>query len=163
RGASDFGSAQRRGGAPALGGARVRGRAAAQCAAPGHGAHRAGRGDRAAPRVRLRSRLSPRKGLAAPRAPRRRARLEGTGARTRGALLMRAVLLCALAASAVRAASPGALGDPMFYLHEDTYQLTPRRFSQWEAGRLAQQGNAWVDLGSVEGGRYDAVERGVLN
>ena len=76
---------------------------------------------------------------------------------------MRAVLLCALAASAARAASPGALSDPMFYLHEDTYQLTPRRLSQWEAGRLAQQGNAWVDLGSVEGGRYDAVERGVLN
>src|SRR5207245_1295150 len=66
-------------------------------------------------------------------------------------------------AGAARAASPGALGDPMFYLHEDTYQLTPRRLSQWEAGRLAQQGNAWVDLGSVEGGRYDAVERGVLN
>src|SRR5207245_3218 len=83
--------------------------------------------------------------------------------RAPGALLMRAVLLCALAASAARAASPGALSDPMFYLHEDTYQLTPRRLSQWEAGRLAQQGNAWVDLGSVEGGRYDAVERGVLN
>ena len=76
---------------------------------------------------------------------------------------MRAFLLCALAAGAARAASPGELGDPMFYLHDDTYQLTPRRLSQWEAGQLAQVGNAWVDLGSVEGGGYDAVERGVLN
>ena len=76
---------------------------------------------------------------------------------------MRAFLLCALAAGAVRAASPGALGDPMFYLHDDTYQLTPRRLSQWEAGQIAQVGNAWVDLGSVEGGRYDAFERGVFN
>ena len=76
---------------------------------------------------------------------------------------MRALLLCALAAGAARAASPGALADPMFYLHDDTYQLTPRRLAQWEAGQLAQTGNAWVDLGSVEGGGYDAVERGVLN
>ncbi|MFL5312850.1 MAG: hypothetical protein ACJ79H_20655 [Myxococcales bacterium] len=51
----------------------------------------------------------------------------------------------------------------MFYLHDDTYQLAPRRLAQWEAGQLAQRGNAWVDLGSVEGGGYDAVERGVLN
>jgi len=76
---------------------------------------------------------------------------------------MRAVLLCALVAGAARAASPGALGDPMFYLHDDTYQLAPRRLSQWETGQLAQRGNAWIDLGSVEGGGYDAIERGVLN
>jgi len=73
---------------------------------------------------------------------------------------MRAVLLGALAACA---ASAGALDDPMFYLDDDTYQLTPRRLSQWEAGQLAQPGNAWIDLGSIEGGGYDAIERGVLN
>jgi hypothetical protein len=74
----------------------------------------------------------------------------------------RAVLLCALACAA-RAASAGALGDPMFYLHQDTYQLTPRRLSQWEAGQLVQGGIAWIDLGSIEGGGYAAVERGALN
>jgi hypothetical protein len=51
----------------------------------------------------------------------------------------------------------------MFYLHQDTYQPTPRRLAQWEAGQLAQGGNAWIDLGSIEGGGYDAVERGVVN
>jgi hypothetical protein len=76
---------------------------------------------------------------------------------------MRAALLCTLAACAARAASADALGEPMFFLHEDTYQLTPRRLSQWEAGQFAQQGGAWVDLGSVEGGGYEAFERGVVN
>jgi len=76
---------------------------------------------------------------------------------------MRAVLLCAVAGCAAGAASAGALDDPMFYLHEDTYQLTPGRLAQWEAGQLAQRGNVWIDLGSIEGGEYDAVERGVLN
>jgi hypothetical protein len=76
---------------------------------------------------------------------------------------MRAALLAALVACAAGAASAGALDDPMFYLHEDTYQLTPRRLTQWEAGQLAQRGIAWIDLGSIEGGGYDAVERGVVN
>ncbi len=76
---------------------------------------------------------------------------------------MRAVLLCAVAGCAAGAASAGALDDPMFYLHEDMYQLTPGRLAQWEAGQLAQRGNVWIDLGSIEGGEYDAVERGVLN
>jgi hypothetical protein len=76
---------------------------------------------------------------------------------------MRAVLLCAFAACAARAEGPGALGDPMFYLHEDTYQPAPRRLSQWEAGQLAQRASARIDLGSVEGGGTDAVERGVVN
>ena len=73
---------------------------------------------------------------------------------------MRVALLAALVAGA---ASAGALDDPMFYLHEDTYQLTPRRLAQWEAGQIAQRGIAWIDLGSIEGGGYDAVERGVVN
>jgi len=51
----------------------------------------------------------------------------------------------------------------MFYLHQDVYQLAPRRLAQWEAGQLAQAGNVVVDLGSVDGGESDAVERGVLN
>jgi hypothetical protein len=76
---------------------------------------------------------------------------------------MRAVLLCALGACAARAAWAGSVGDPMFFLHQDTYQLTPRRLSQWEAGQLVPGGMAWVDLGSIEGGGYDAVERGALN
>jgi hypothetical protein len=51
----------------------------------------------------------------------------------------------------------------MRYVHDDTYQLTPRRLAQWEQGQIAQRGNVWIDLGSMEGGGYDAIERGVLN
>src|SRR5229473_631368 len=248
RRAGHLGSAQRRGGAPALGGAGQRGRGAGDRAAPRRCAHRAGRGERLAARVRVRAGVLARAGAPAARAARGRARVEGTGARprrgrplwvlalgpgrppgrgldpprgvdlrgrlrpdpqragtrgrlarpvgrqsvrhrplgaagtraaalphqppgdhrrfrrlqrrARGDLLMRAVLLGALAACA---ASAGALDDPMFYLHDDTYQLTPARLAQWEAGQLAQRGNAWIDLGSIEGGEYDAVERGVVN
>lgn len=74
-----------------------------------------------------------------------------------------AVLLCALGACVARAASAGTLSDPMFYLHQDTYQLTPGRLAQWEAGQFAPGGMAWIDLGSIEGGGYAAVERGALN
>src|SRR5713226_8387036 len=248
RRAGHLGSAQRRRGAPALGGAGQRGRGAGDRAAPRRCAHRAGSGKRLAARVRVRAGVPARAGAPAARAARGRARVEGTGARprrgrpvwvlalgpgrppgrgldpprgvdlrgrlrpdpqragtrgrlarpvgrqsvrhrplgaagtraaalphqppgdhrrfrrlqrrARGDLLMRAVLLGALAACA---ASAGALDDPMFYLHDDTYQLTPARLAQWEAGQLAQRGNAWIDLGSIEGGEYDAVERGVVN
>src|SRR5229473_4862795 len=248
RRAGHLGSAQRRRGAPALGGAGKRGRGAGDRAAPRRCAHRAGSGERLAARVRVRAGVPARAGAPAARAARGRARVEGTGARprrgrpvrllalgpgrppgrgldpprgvdlrgglrpdpqragplgrlarpvgrqgvrrgplgaagtraaalphqppgdhrrfrrlqrrARGDLLMRAVLLGALAACA---ASAGALDDPMFYLHDDTYQLTPARLAQWEAGQLAQRGNAWIDLGSIEGGEYDAVERGVVN
>jgi len=74
-----------------------------------------------------------------------------------------AALLCALGACAARAASAGSISDPMFYLHQDTYQLTPRRLAQWEAGQFAPGGMAWIDLGSIEGGGYAAVERAALN
>jgi len=75
----------------------------------------------------------------------------------------RALAICALSACAARAAAAaGSLSDPMFYLHQDTYQLSPRRLAQWEAGQFAPGGIAWIDLGSIEGGGYAAVERGAL-
>ena len=51
----------------------------------------------------------------------------------------------------------------MRYVHDDAYQPTPLRLAQWEEGQIAQRGNVWIDLGSLEGGEYDAIERGVVN
>jgi len=75
----------------------------------------------------------------------------------------RALAICAVFTCAARAAgAAGSLSDPMFYLHQDTYQLAPRRLAQWEAGQFAPGGILWVDLGSIEGGGYAAVERAAL-
>jgi hypothetical protein len=76
---------------------------------------------------------------------------------------MRAVAGYLLLASAAAAAPPSSLTDPTRYLRDETYQPTPRRLLEWEEGQIAQTGNVWVDLGSLEGGEYDAIERGVVN
>lgn len=76
---------------------------------------------------------------------------------------MRAFLICAAAATSAAAAPPATLGDPMFYLHDDVYQLAPGSLARWDAGQFAQAGNVLVSLGSVEDGAYDAIERGVVN
>ena len=76
---------------------------------------------------------------------------------------MRAVAGCLLLAGAAAAAPPSSLIDPTRYLRDETYQPAPRRLLQWEEGQIAQTGNVWIDLGSLEGGDYDAIERGVVN
>jgi hypothetical protein len=76
---------------------------------------------------------------------------------------MKALAGCMLLAFASAAAPPPALTDPTRYLQDEAYQLAPRRLAEWEEGQIAQVGNVWVDLGSLEGGEYDAIERGVLN
>ena len=76
---------------------------------------------------------------------------------------MRAVLLGAAALLPATAVAATTLDDPMFYLHDDTYQPPPRRLAQWEAGQLARTGNVWIDLGSIDHGEYDAIERGIVN
>jgi hypothetical protein len=55
------------------------------------------------------------------------------------------------------------VAEPTRYLHDDAHQPTPLRLAQWEEGQVAQRGNVWIDLGSLEGGGYDAIERGVVN
>lgn len=67
------------------------------------------------------------------------------------------------AACSVQAAPPTSLVDPMRYVHDEAYQPTPLRLARWEEGQIAQRGNIWIDLGSLEGGEYDAIERGVVN
>jgi len=76
---------------------------------------------------------------------------------------MRRALLCAAALLPLRAVAATTLDDPTFYLHDEVYQPPPRRMAQWEAGQLARTGNVWIDLGSVDGAEYDAIERGVVN
>jgi hypothetical protein len=77
--------------------------------------------------------------------------------------LRRTALAFALLACAAHAAPPGALTDPLRYLQEETYQSSPHRLWEWQEGTLSRPGNVWINLGSTEGGEYDAVERGVLN
>jgi hypothetical protein len=68
-----------------------------------------------------------------------------------------------LLAGAAMAAPPSSLTDPTRYLLDETYQPALGRLAEWEEGQIAQTGNVWIDLGSLEGGEYDAIERGVLN
>ena len=70
---------------------------------------------------------------------------------------------CLLFAGAAIAAPPPSLTDPTRYLLDETYQPGLRRLAEWEEGQIAQVGNVWIDLGSLEGGEYDAIERGVVN
>jgi hypothetical protein len=58
--------------------------------------------------------------------------------------------------------APPELSDPTAYLHADTYDLTPARRAEWEAGRVSASG-LWVGLGSVTYNEFDAVERGNLH
>jgi len=76
---------------------------------------------------------------------------------------MKALAGCVFLAGAAAAAPPPGLTDPTRYLKEEAYQPAPRRLAEWEEGQIAQVGNVWVDLGSLDGGEYDAIERGVLN
>jgi hypothetical protein len=70
---------------------------------------------------------------------------------------------CVLFASAAAAAPPSTLVDPTRYLLDEAFQPTPRRLAEWEEGQMAQVGSVLIDLGSLEGGEYDAIERGVVN
>jgi hypothetical protein len=76
---------------------------------------------------------------------------------------MRTLVACAVALFAPGALAATTLDDPTFYLLDEVYQTPPRRLAQWESGQIARTGNVWIDLGSVEHGEYDAIERGVVN